>query len=259
MNCIRSFAVFGTLVGLCINAFADIDTSRIITIESVPPKALEPAAPANPPAETRAPERSSIPEQPNTEIAKADPKPTEDPVTLYEQAVKYDRGTDVVQDLEKARDLYERAAALGHSDAQLNLGLMYSNGQGVTRNDRTAAQWIRKAAESGLTDAEYSLGLLYFEGRGVRRDPKESLVWYEKAARSGHAQAMNNLGVMYALGQGVERSTTDAYAWFAMSARAGNDEAANNRDLIAKEFSGDQSARAEERLAQLASTITIAN
>jgi len=43
----------------------------------------------------------------------------------------------------------ERAAKMGHSDAQMHLGKMYYNGWGVKHNHKLAEEWHKKAAAQG--------------------------------------------------------------------------------------------------------------
>lgn len=49
---------------------------------------------------------------------------------------------------------WEVAAALGHGQAQNNLGIMYANGDGVKRNDMRAVEMYTKASEQNITSAK---------------------------------------------------------------------------------------------------------
>jgi uncharacterized protein len=53
---------------------------------------------------------------------------------------------------------YSKAAELGHTLAQYNLGVMFSRGQGVTPDAARAAGWMRKAAEGGDAGGQYEVG-----------------------------------------------------------------------------------------------------
>ena len=92
-------------------------------------------------------------------------------------------------DLGRAASYYERAAALGHLGAMVDLGIACEGGRGVPRDAAAAAGWYRKAADGGHARATLNLGVLHAEGRGVRRDAAEAARLYALAAARGDATA----------------------------------------------------------------------
>ena len=78
-------------------------------------------------------------------------------------AADFNKGLEAAQsgDFKTALAEWTPLAEQGDSDAQSNLGLMYSNGWGVPENDKTAVKWYTKAAEQGISDAQYNLGVMY--------------------------------------------------------------------------------------------------
>ena len=92
-------------------------------------------------------------------------------------------------DLRRAASYYERAAALGHLGAMVDLGIACEGGRGVPRDAAAAAGWYRKAADGGHARATLNLGVLHAEGRGVRRDAAEAARLYALAAARGDAKA----------------------------------------------------------------------
>lgn len=92
-------------------------------------------------------------------------------------------------DLGRAASYYERAAALGHLGAMVDLGIACEGGRGVPRDAAAAAGWYRKAADGGHARATLNLGVLHAEGRGVRRDAAEAARLYALAAARGDAKA----------------------------------------------------------------------
>jgi hypothetical protein len=140
----------------------------------------------------------------------------------------------------KAVAAFRRAAAQGHTQAQLGLARACYYGRGTLRNDAEALRWARAAATAGHPlamvlagvilqptappeaaalfsqaapllrargqrgDAEacYALGHLYREGLGVARDPVEALAWLLRAQQLGIGPMQ-----MYAL-QTFEKSLT---------------------------------------------------
>ena len=179
------------------------------------------------------------------------PKSPDKGQRLFDQAAAFDQGRGVQQDFSRAAELYLQAAELGHIEAQMNIGLMYSQGQGVRPDDREAVKWLAQASEAGNAIAQYSYALMIYEGRGERQNYGKSLEWYRRAAEQGNAKAMNNIGIMTALGYGTQEDNIEAYAWFALGTLAGDADAQNNRDLTFEVLSQDErraAQRAAERL-----------
>ena len=65
----------------------------------------------------------------------------------------FDHAEPPTQDFDKARDLYCRAAALGHPEALRRLGWMYFKGRGVPATPQVAGTLFGWAAQLGDTEA----------------------------------------------------------------------------------------------------------
>ena len=87
----------------------------------------------------------------------------------------------------------------------------------------SAVKWCQKAAELGHADAQFNLGAGYDWGRGVRQDMEQAVEWYQKAAAQGLAGAQCSLGTCYAIGEGVRKDTGQAVGWFRKAAEQGGD------------------------------------
>ena len=61
----------------------------------------------------------------------------------------YEQGKGVRQDYQKAKGLFEKAAAQGFAKAQTSLGSMYIQGKGVRKNLATAKEWFGMACDNG--------------------------------------------------------------------------------------------------------------
>jgi TPR repeat protein len=157
----------------------------------------------------------------------------------------YERG-DYVTALKEWRPLAEQ----GDAATQHNLGLMYANGEGVPENDVKAVEWYSKAAKQGFAAAQYNLGLKYDEGTGVPENDAEAVKWYRKAAEQGHAKAQNNLGLMYANGEGVPENDVEALKWYSLAKAQGFKIAADNLDIIKKQMTPAQTAKAQALAAE---------
>ncbi|MBU4118603.1 MAG: SEL1-like repeat protein [Proteobacteria bacterium] len=80
------------------------------------------------------------------------------PDSLYVQAMKYEAGTDPMeQDLALAANLYQQAAEQGQVEAMFRLGTLYSQGKGVVKNPDESRKWWTLAAEKGHSSAKAQL------------------------------------------------------------------------------------------------------
>jgi TPR repeat protein len=168
------------------------------------------------------------------------------PVFMNKLCAAYQDGDGVPQDYAKARKWCEKAAAKGHDDAMVSLGLLYEGGQGVPQDHAKAREWFEKAAAKDNAFAMNIIGTFYELGRGVPQDYAKAHELYEKAAVQGAClsaefpslrgtaadacrppseDAMNNLGVLYVNGRGVPEDHAKAREWFEKAAARGNAKA----------------------------------
>ena len=139
--------------------------------------------------------------------------------------VLYENGHGVPQDYDKARELYEKAAAKRDGMGMSALGVLYASGHGVPQDYDKAREWFEKAAAKGDAEAIGNLGVLYQNGHGVPQDYDNARQWYEKAVARDNAHAMFNLGTLYANGYGVPQDYAKAGEWFEKAAARGDSSA----------------------------------
>jgi TPR repeat protein len=145
-------------------------------------------------------------------------------------AILYAKGEGAPQDYATAATWFRAAANQGVARAQYDLGILYERGRGVKVDLTEAANWYLKAAQSGHPLAQYNLAVCYTKGQGIRQDLPEAALWYRRAATQGVVQAMINLGTMYERGEGVAASPVDAYAWYSAAGRRDNQAAARRAE-----------------------------
>jgi tRNA A-37 threonylcarbamoyl transferase component Bud32 len=123
--------------------------------------------------------------------------------------------------IEKALELFRKAAALGEPRAMMELGEIQ-----LEDNPAEAATWFVRAADAGDSGGMLNLGAMYFLGNGVTEDYARAAYWYRKAADAGNVDAMYNLGRMYENGQvaGV-KDPMHARELYIKAAALGNSEA----------------------------------
>jgi TPR repeat protein len=132
----------------------------------------------------------------------------------------YLRGRGTAKDPERARRLYESAAAQGLPLAYGQLGAMYQQGEGAPADFAKALNWYRRGAAAGDASSLFGLGLMYHNGLGVVASLPQAAKWYRMAASRGHARAKFMLGVMHYQGRGVPKDLIEAYKWFALAQAA---------------------------------------
>jgi TPR repeat protein len=104
----------------------------------------------------------------------------------------YRLGKGVPADSGQAKHWFEVAAAKGHVDAQVSLGLLLFDS-----GDRTAAMnWLKKAAEKGEPRALLVVGTALFNGDGLPQDPVLGYAYVSRAAAQGLAPAKSTLDEM---------------------------------------------------------------
>jgi uncharacterized protein len=111
---------------------------------------------------------------------------------LFNLGQAYRLGLGVSLDLARAQELFERAARLGHLDAQTSLGLLlFQSGNRIA-----AMRWLKSAAERGEPRALLIYGTALFNGDGVERDPVKAYAYVSRAAAQGLAPAKETLAQM---------------------------------------------------------------
>ncbi|MCJ1962551.1 SPOR domain-containing protein [Novosphingobium mangrovi (ex Hu et al. 2023)] len=116
----------------------------------------------------------------------------DDPDALFNLAQAYKLGRGVPEDLDQARRLYGRAAALGHVQAADTYGLLL-----FQEGEREAAlPYIKASAKRGDPRAQYVLGIAHFNGDFVPKDWVEAYALLTLARQDGLPQASKALAQM---------------------------------------------------------------
>lgn len=116
-------------------------------------------------------------------------------------------------DPEAAFDLYQRAAALGDTNASFDMGRCYRFGIGVAENPDKAIENYLIAAEAGNPKAMVELGLCYEHEYGVAFDAQKAFDYMQQAAELDYYYGAYKLGVYYMHGL-LERNIEKALYWF---------------------------------------------
>ena len=181
----------------------------------------------------------------------------------------YYSGIGTEKNVNKAVEMFDKAAKLGNKEAAINLAFIYltSPSSGVSNN--RIVELLQQAAEGGNITAQYMMGYSYYRGFVVAKDfkkafdlIKQAAVSYDEAqyelaqryinaegtprnygnavkyltqaAHQGNVQAMMDLGNILAAGTSYQKNEYQAYIWFNIASVYGIEGAAEKRDALEK-------------------------
>ncbi len=152
---------------------------------------------------------------------------------------EYDKGIAAYSKKEysQARSHWEDASADGNISATFNLGILLSKGLGGDKDLERATNLFRRAADAGLAAAQHNMALAYYQGIGVTKNADRAKIWWERAAHQDHAQAQFNLGALLWNGDGVPKHPSNGLKWFRKSSKNGNLQARVFLDQIFEKMS----------------------
>ncbi len=107
---------------------------------------------------------------------------------LYNLGVVYEKGLMGVIDIEKALELYIKAAEKGAILAIRKL--LVSCNQGLHLDKTVVEHWLTVAIENEDPIVFRTLGDMYRVGRYMNKDVDTALVWYRKAANLGDIDSL---------------------------------------------------------------------
>lgn len=184
---------------------------------------------------------------------KISPCDTNDPEQFFSLGMKYYEGTEAEKNYELAAYWFEKAAALGHADAEWCMSVVHFNGQGLAKDHQRSFEWCRKSAEHGNASAQFSLGWKFSVGMYVPQDFEQAAFWLRKSADQGHTNAQMCLANQYRSGQGLPQSYAEWLFWSTLAERLGHTGASPGvaawaRNLVAANLTPDQVSDVEKRV-----------
>ena len=138
----------------------------------------------------------------------------------------YSKGDLVSRDINKAIHYFSLAANQNNSYAQLNLGIIYYFGIGTSPNIKKAIYYLTLAADQYQPTAQFLLGSIYYEGLYVTFDIEKAIHYFKEASCFNHSRAKNNLGIIYKAGKGVSANSYNSVVYFEEAIRQKGDEVA---------------------------------
>ncbi len=144
---------------------------------------------------------------------------------LYKEGLQHKSGRGVIQDIYRARQLFEAATVLGHTAAEAELEWFYISGHGeLLQSEVEIIRFYRRSADHGNLRAQCIMGLFYEQGwGGLAADDCQALAWYRRAAHKGHAVGQHALGEFYEQGRGgLTKNDVEAARWYRRASSAGH-------------------------------------
>ena len=139
----------------------------------------------------------------------------------YATGGKIVNGLQIPRDVEKALDLYDKAASLGNTDAMYWLCNRYATGWRTPKSQERAEEWARRGAVSG------NARCMAFHGFYLLHTPAKALEgvhWLEKAAVAGDADAATWLAWEYCGSPRIQPNYKEARKWANLAAEKGHPE-----------------------------------
>jgi uncharacterized protein len=140
-------------------------------------------------------------------------------LAMYSLGLLYSEGKIVPLDYAEARAWYAKAVALKSAFAMAELAALYEKGLGGPKDAAEAFRLYRGAATAGDRVSMAKVGEFYEAGLGVQQDYAQAINWYKKSADRGDADAMRQLGRLYESGRGVAKNAAQARQWYAKAAK----------------------------------------
>lgn len=119
-------------------------------------------------------------------------------------------GTGTEKDLSKAKDYFEKAAALDNADALYGLGKLYLNRDFAGADTQKAMDYLTAAAEKGHSHAQYALGKLFLTRENDTQSAYYALYWLEESAKQDNSDAQCLLGKVLLRGEITDQDTDRA-------------------------------------------------
>ncbi|WP_166083244.1 MobP3 family relaxase [Erysipelothrix anatis] len=145
---------------------------------------------------------------------------------LAKQYLHGDEDTEILQDFEKARELFLVEAESDNPLALYDLGRMSADGLGCEADAEEAYRWYEKALavfheaeeEKPWKYTEYRIGKMYAAGLGTEQDYLQAADWLTLSADENYKYAQYSLGGLYYHGKGVDQDYKTAFALYTCSA-----------------------------------------
>lgn len=152
-------------------------------------------------------------------------------------------------DFTAAEKIWSKLAANGDADAYYSLGQLYRRGEGVEKNLQKAREYYLKAAELGQSFAQSNLGTLYFMDEPPNME--QAIRWWTEGASNGEVNSQYRMGVLYFNGDNLPVDRVRGYSWMLQAEKQGHEDAQRLLGEMAKHLSQEEKETAKKLMAEL--------
>ncbi|XP_006778950.1 PREDICTED: protein sel-1 homolog 1 [Myotis davidii] len=137
---------------------------------------------------------------------------------MYQTGMKILNGSNKKSQKREAYRYLQKAASMNHTKALERVSYALLFGDYLTQNLQTAKEMFEKLTEEGSPKGQTALGFLYASGLGVNSSQAKALVYYTFGALGGNLIAHMILGYRYWAGIGVLQSCESALTHYRLVA-----------------------------------------
>lgn len=120
--------------------------------------------------------------------------------------------------IERANELYRRAAELGNAQAMCQLGINYLPTKPGENDPEKAVEWLNRAVEHDEPMASWALGCMHLAGGPVEKNVARAIELLRRSAEAGYKPACLSLYQVYRTGShGVPADPEQAQDWLIRS------------------------------------------
>ncbi|KAI6055558.1 protein sel-1 homolog 1 [Marmota monax] len=138
--------------------------------------------------------------------------------TMYLTGMKILNGSHKKSQKREAYRYLQKAASMNHTKALERVSYALLFGDHITQNIQAAREMFEKLTEEGSPKGQTALGFLYASGLGVNSSQAKALVYYTFGALGGNLIAHMVLGYRYWAGIGVLQSCESALTHYRLVA-----------------------------------------
>lgn len=124
----------------------------------------------------------------------------------------------------EAFPILKKAAELGNSEAQYNLGYFLQSGTTGIKDVKAAIEWYKKSSDNGFNNGHYAMMMAYGNGEGVEQNSEKAFEYALKCADNDDATCMWNVVNCYLTGNGVKVDISKFKEWIVRLAKLPNPE-----------------------------------
>ena len=155
----------------------------------------------------------------------------ENPVAQYRLGVFNLKGDTLPQNIERALDYFNRAAAQNFAEAQGALGEIYQTNEYALGNGKQAEYWFEQAINNGLWQVYHNLGNMYMNGEVIGKDVNKAIYYYKKAAENGSQESQRWLALLYREGKEIPENPSESFYWEKLAVENGREKSKTNLAL----------------------------